>query len=167
MTMQPTDLAYLAGVVDADGYVTGTRSTRKGNTYFGAQVGITGSSREPHDLAASLFGGNVSAHRPGRDRAHYRTQYHWQVCGRRAVPIITALLPYLRIKTSRAVLVLQLQEDVDWIRACRLAHDDDPFPWMPAGWDPQPSLHALIDDIRDQSARSGRTWDEYPAEVAV
>ena len=45
--MRDVDLTYLAGVIDADGYVTATRSERKGRLYFGAQVGITGSRRQP------------------------------------------------------------------------------------------------------------------------
>lgn len=58
--MRDVDLAYLAGVIDADGYVTATRSERNGRLYFGAQVGITGSRRQPHDLASSIFGGRVT-----------------------------------------------------------------------------------------------------------
>ncbi|AQT78295.1 hypothetical protein B1R94_02170 [Mycolicibacterium litorale] len=162
---ESTALAYLAGVIDADGYVTATRSTHAGRQYFGAQIGITGSDRAPHDLAAQIFGGNVTSHQPNRLRAHHRVQFHWQRGGSGAVPIILAVLPYLRIKADRARLVLELQEQVDWIRAAR--GDDDPFPWMPAGYDPNPSLSALVDDIRACNARSnrlldGRTWDEYP-----
>lgn len=149
-----TDLAYLAGVIDADGYVTATRSTHKGRLYFGAQIGITGSDRAPHDLAATLFGGNVNCHRPNRLRAHHLPQFHWQRGGTGAPPIITAVLPYLRIKAERAHLVLELQEQVEWIRATR--SDDDPFPWMPAGYDPQTHLSELVDEIRSTSARAGR-----------
>ena len=149
---EPTDLAYLAGVIDADGYVTATRSTHGGRLYFGAQIGISGSDRAPHDLAAKLFGGNVNCHQPNRLRAHHRLQFHWQRGGVGAVPIITAVLPYLRIKADRARLVLELQEQVDWIRLTR--GDDDPFPWMPAGYDPVPALSTLVDEIRSQSARA-------------
>lgn len=151
-TANPADLAYLAGIVDADGYVTATMSTRRGTTYFGAQVGVTGSRREPHDLAASIFGGKVSAHSPGRGREHHRTQFHWQLGGRRAVPAITAVLPYLRIKHVRAELVLDLQEQVDLYRECDRALGG--VPWMSAGWDPTPSLRALVEDIRACGVRS-------------
>ncbi|WKW86689.1 hypothetical protein SEA_KARHDO_63 [Mycobacterium phage Karhdo] len=165
MQAEPTDLAYLAGVIDADGYVTATRSRHGGRQYFGAQIGITGSDRAPHDLAAHIFGGKVTSHRPNRSRAHHLTQFHWQRGGSGAVPVITAVLPYLRIKAGRASLVLELQEHVEWIRATR--GDDDPFPWMPAGYDPAPTLSALVDEIRSHSARAGReldgrTWDQYP-----
>lgn len=142
---EATDLAYLAGVIDADGYVTATRSVHSGRTYVGAQVGITGSRREPHDLAARLFGGTVSAHRPTRNPRHL-TQYHWQRGGRRAVPAIRAVLPYLRVKALRAQLVLDLQDEVDLLRMTRELGDF--APWMPAGWDPSPALSAAVDEIR-------------------
>lgn len=147
--MRDTDLAYLAGIVDADGYVTATRSVRRGAVYHGAQVGITGSRRQPHDLATSLFGGKVLAHSPGRGREHHRTQHHWQAGGDRAVPVIEALLPYLRVKAARARLVLDLQECLIERRACRL--NGDPFPWAPAGYDDTAMLDALVAEIREAS----------------
>lgn len=170
MSADPIQIAYLAGIIDADGYVTASRVQRKGRWYCAAQVGITGSSREPHDLAADIFGGNVTCHQPNRLRAHHRMQYHWQRNGTQAVPTITAVLPYLRIKADRARLVLELQEQVEWIRATR--GDDDPFPWMPAGYDPTNSLASLVEEIRSSNTRTGReldgrTWDQYPTpEVA-
>ena len=63
MTDQTT-LAYLAGMIDGDGYISITRSVRNGNEYFGPQVGIAGTRREPHDLAASIWGGVVSTYKP-------------------------------------------------------------------------------------------------------
>lgn len=160
-----TDMAYLAGIVDADGYVTASMTTRKGRTYFAAQVGVTGSCREPHDLAAELFGGNVSAHRPTGGREHHKLQFHWQLSGRGAVPVITALLPFLRVKQLRAQLVLELQNTVNEYRACRYLFGDSAPPWMPAGWDPTPGLRSQVEEIRGSVGRIP-TW-EYPARVPV
>lgn len=165
-----TDLAYLAGIVDADGYITATMSTRRGTTYFGAQIGITGSRREPHDLAAELFGGRVSSHDAQGERAHHKLQFHWQRGGRSAVEPITALLPYLRVKREQADLTLQLQERLEELRITREMGDF--APWMPAGWDPTPSLTRDVLAIRALHARrgrpanggelDGRTHDAYP-----
>lgn len=148
-----TDLAYLAGVVDADGFVTAAMRTRVGTTEFHAQVGITGSSREPHDLAAELFGGQVNMHRPSTRPGHLM-QFHWQRNGLQAVPVITALLPYLRIKAHRAALVLDLQEQILLIRAAREA--GDPAPWLPPGQDPTEGLPLFVAEIRDKHKRHGR-----------
>lgn len=149
------DLAYLAGIIDADGYVTATRSARKGVLYYGAQVGITGSRREPHDLAAAMFGGNVTAHSPGRDRSHHQTQFHWQRGGTKAAPIITALLPYLRIKLVRAQMVLDLQAALDVRREC-LRNGQDPYPEHGPDFDQTRTFDALVSDIRESSR--GRAW---------
>lgn len=81
--------------------------------------------------------------------------------GRTATIAGTARRPLLlRIKHDRAILVLDLQEQVDWIRDMR--GDDDPFPWQPPDFDPTPGLSALVDDIRSRHELDGRTWDEYP-----
>lgn len=158
-----TDMAYLAGIVDADGYVTATRSVRRGVPYYGAQIGITGSRREPHDLAAGIFGGRVSAHSPGGGRSHHLTQFHWQRGGRAAVPAIEELLPYLRVKRIRAEQVLELQAAVDE-RRLALAEGDDPYPWWGPDYDYTTTFDALVAEIRSSSR--GRTWDEYPQEVS-
>lgn len=154
--MSDVDLAYLAGVIDSDGYVTATRSERKGRLYFGAQIGITGSCRAPHDLAAALFGGNVNTHRPSRN-PNYKPQHHWQLGGRRAVPAIEAVLPYLRVKHARAELVLELQRDLDEAREFAA---EGGVPWLPVGYDRARGFSAQVDEIR---TLDGRTC---PARVA-
>lgn len=162
--MRDTDIAYLAGMIDADGYVTATSSQRGSRWYFGAQVGITGSRREPHDLASALFGGKVLEHEPTGERTHHRVQYHWQRGGKTAVPVIEAVLPYLRVKAVQAQLALDLQQEL--LEAS--TDSDDPFPWTPAGYDPTPGRLAVVADIRALHARRGqpgRTWDGYPQAV--
>lgn len=61
-------------VVDAGewtGFITINRSTRKGRTYFGAVIGVSGTRRQPHDLAASLWGGTVWLYTP-KDPTQWR-----------------------------------------------------------------------------------------------
>ncbi len=172
--MQPetTTLAYLAGVIDSDGYVTAARSIHKGRLYYGAGVGIAGTDRQPHDLAASIFGGNVRRYLPKGDRSHHKPQFQWQRYGESARPVLEAVLPYLLVKRVRATLALELQ---DLLIESRLPDEADPFPWAPAGWDPESSLDVLVSEIRERQCRTrvgkkaagrlldGRTWDDYPA----
>lgn len=158
--MRDVDLAYLAGMIDADGYITATMSTRSGTTYFGAQVGITGSRREPHDLAASLFGGNVTRHHPAGDRSHHRTQYHWQMGGRRAVPVIAAVQPHLRVKVAQAELAIHLQARADELSAARLS--GDPAPWLLPGDRGDAGLRLLVEEIRAHHARRGQPATTHP-----
>lgn len=162
---EPTVLAYLAGVIDSDGFITASSSVRKGRVYTAPRIGISGTRREPHDLAASIYGGTVRAYEPKGDRAHHRTQYQWVLEGDSAALVIAALLPYLLVKQRQAELGLQLQEAREEARAART--EDDPYPWAPAGYDPTPSMVALAEDVRALNVRGrhldGQTWDEFPS----
>ncbi|AHH20775.1 hypothetical protein NONO_c59990 [Nocardia nova SH22a] len=130
--LPPIDLAYLAGMIDADGYIGANISRTK--RYVGATVGITGCRREPHDLAVQLFGGQVSTYLPKHDRAGHRPQHHWQRTGQQTVPVITAVLPYLRVKRDQAYAALELQERVAERRLERTS--EDPYPWFGPDYDP-------------------------------
>jgi hypothetical protein len=133
-----TEAAYLAGMIDGDGYITIHRSVRKGVVYHAPMVGIAGTRREPHDLAASMFGGRIHCYAPKNPR--HRPQFQWCRQGASAVPVIQAVAPYLLIKTEHAWLALELWQHVQQGRS------DDPFPWHNAGWDPRPER----DDMRQQ-----------------
>jgi len=167
-TTEPITLAYLAGVIDSDGYITIHRSGRNGASYFAARIGIAGTRRQPHDLAASLWGGNVSCYLP-KNPLH-RKQFQWSRTGDAAYTAITAIRPYLRIKEEQARLALELQEHI-WA-----GRDDDPYPWMPSDYDwrvlcEELRAEVVIELNQDRRAasrvRDGRTWDEYPTADAV
>lgn len=155
MTDQIT-LAYLAGVIDSDGYITINRSTRQGVTYFGAVIGVSGTRRQPHDLAASLWGGTVRLYVPANPR--HRGQFQWSRTGAAAAAAILDVQPYLRVKAEQAHIALELHEHTLFGR------DEDPFPWMLPGYDPQPQREELVAEMRslNQSRSAGRTWDQYP-----
>lgn len=168
-----TTLAYLAGMIDGDGYITITRSERRGREYFGAQVGIAGTRREPHDLAASLWGGRVCAYTP-KNPAH-RVQFQWQRMGAAAVPVIEALQPYLMIKKDHAALALELAEHLDEMRS------EDAFPWFSPDYDPVVAMRRMRDEMIDLNQSRSRSrpllaagrlldgvqHDGYPEVIAV
>jgi hypothetical protein len=166
MQPEPTVLAYLAGIFDADGYITINRSVRKGRVYHGPQVGIAGTRRQPHDLAASIWGGNINRYVPKNPR--HRPQYQWTRQGASAIVVIEAIRPYLLVKADQAALAIDLWDDI------QDGKDDDPFPWAVAGYDPVPSRDALRKDVMalNQSRNrgsvaagrtlDGRTHDEWP-----
>jgi hypothetical protein len=132
-------LAYLAGMIDGDGYITITRSVRAGREYFAPQVGIAGTRREPHDLAASLWGGRVSAYHP-KNPTH-RVQFQWQRMGAAAVPVIEALQPFLLVKKDHAALALELAEHLADTK------DDDAFPWFSSDYDPIAAMRRMRDEM--------------------
>jgi hypothetical protein len=162
---EPTTLAYLAGVIDSDGYITVQRSTHAGRLYFGAKIGIAGTRRQPHDLAASLWGGKVGLYVPRNPR--HRAQFQWSRAGEAAAVAIEAVLPYLRVKVDQAHLALALHEHVTFGRS------EDPYPWFGPDYDALSDLHEMkvemegLNQSRKTAGRQldGRTWDECSREV--
>lgn len=141
-------LAYLAGIIDADGYITVQRSVHKGSPYFGAKIGIAGTSREPHDLAASLWGGTVSCYHP-KNPSH-KPQFQWSRSGRAAALIIEDLRPFLRIKTAQAEIAIDVEAHVEEGRG------DDPYPHLSSGYDPTPFLTARFLEVKNLNCRQPR-----------
>ncbi|MBM2293777.1 hypothetical protein JQX09_17760 [Sulfitobacter pseudonitzschiae] len=166
--VEATTLAYLAGVFDSDGYITINRSERKGVLYFGPQIGISGTRPQPHNLAASIWGGKVSRYEPKNPR--HRAQYQWSRQGAAAIPIIEAVLPYLLIKEDHALLAIDLWENV---QEC---NGDDPFPWFGPDYDPLSEREAMrgemidINQSRNRVGKKragrlldGREWNGVPS----
>lgn len=186
MQLEPTTLAYLAGMIDADGYITIHRSSRqRQGVYHAPQIGIAGTRREPHDLAASIWGGNVGFYQPADPR--HLGQYQWSRQGAAAVPVIEAVRPYLLIKRAQADLALDLWMHLEEGRGTT----DDPFPRFRADYDAIAARDAMRSEMIDLNlSRSrlrapddpaanrtamrpvgkkaagrvldGRTWDEMP-----
>lgn len=153
---EATILAYLAGMIDADGYITIQRSAHAGRRYYGAKIGIAGTRREPHDLAASLWGGSVGRYVPANTR--HRPQFQWTRSGEAAVIAIAAIQPYLLIKADNARVALQLHDHMIEGR------HDDPFPWFPPDYDPSDHREYLVAEMRllNQSRARAREHMEYP-----
>lgn len=101
-----TNLAYLAGIIDADGYVSCEKKNYKGRMYCGPIIGISGTDSEPHELAHSFWGGSLTSHRP--KNVNHRLQFNWRVGGLRAATALKGLEPYLLIKKKQALLALEM-----------------------------------------------------------
>jgi hypothetical protein len=160
-----TSLAYIAGMIDGDGYITINRSVRAGRVYHAPQVGIAGTRREPHDLASSLWGGKVSRHLP-KNPAH-RPQFQWSRQGEAAAIILRAILPFLLVKVEHAWLALELWDHIEEGKS------DDPFPWFGPSFDPSTQRDDMrnqmidLNQSRNRARRAGRhldgrTHDEFP-----
>lgn len=170
MRHEATTLAYLAGMIDGDGYITINQSRHGSSMYFGPQVGIAGTRREPHDLAASIWGGKVGVHHP---RNGNRPQFQWSRQGSSAVPIIEAIRPFLLVKREQADLALELWHLTEDMRNTR----DDPFPWFGPGYDPITACADLrtemigLNQSRNRVGKKaagrlldGREWNEVPGD---
>lgn len=113
--------AYLAGIIDGEGYVGIKRSTwgmrnrtDVKNPIYSERVGIKMSTKEPLDLFKANFGGSLC-----RDKKIYQSKtgfktnkvmYVYLATDRIAVKILEATLPYLIIKKRQAKLTLKLRK---------------------------------------------------------
>lgn len=111
------ELAYLAGVMDSDGWFTIKREDRQAPsgsrwvTY--SEIAGCGQVRpEAVELLHRGFGGAI---RERRREGHptWQPMYYWLCQGRAAAELAAALSPYLRIKREHAALLLDLRASKD------------------------------------------------------
>lgn len=106
--------AYLAGVIDSDGYISIKRSTyhartqgKDWNPAYQEVVGIKQVAPEAIDMLHATFGGYRGMQAPNTKNGH--PLHSWQVTNRQAAALLAALRPHLRIKTRQADLALALR----------------------------------------------------------
>lgn len=148
-THEPLILSYLAGMIDADGYISIQRSQHGKFQYFGPKLGIAGTRREPHDLASSLWGGKVSIYYP--ENPQHLPQYQWSRQGLVAARAIEEILPYLRIKTDQALSALELWTLLQDAKA------EDPFPWFGSDFKYLDRANALKEEVIDLNRARNRS----------
>jgi hypothetical protein len=136
---------------------------------FGPVIGIAGTRREPHDLAASVWGGKVSRYVP--KNPHHLPQFQWSRYGAAAIGAINDVYPFLRIKSDQADVVLELWALLEDRRLTK----EDPFPWFGPDFDPAEQASRLADECaalnqwrrrlgKKAAGRllDGREWNEMP-----
>ena len=105
----PEELAYLAGVIDSDGWISVCRESRANKGWrecFRVALGIKQKEDAAVALAHALFGGYRGLGRTGNDVG----MHGWTVSGKVAVLVLDQLLPHLRIKRHKAVLILEYRD---------------------------------------------------------
>lgn len=113
MALEPTDLAYAAGVIDGEGCIQihRSRNNRNGRSYYGGHVSVFMCDRQATDLLHAMFGGSLihigsRSHRPA-----CRPGVKWVKAGRGSADVCRVLLPYLRVKREQASLVVEYYSD--------------------------------------------------------
>jgi hypothetical protein len=113
------ELAYAAGIVDGEGCIilyksnntTSQPKLRKpGDVRYRYKVQVKMVDPEAVTLFMEIFGGSIYMQYP-KSRANF-PQYTWLACERRAASCIKQILPYLRIKKARGVLLLNFCENI-------------------------------------------------------
>ena len=109
-------LAYLAGVLDSDGFITIRKHV--GNPEFPSSVtfsecvGVGQTSDAAVMLFAERWGGNVKI-RTRPTEGDWRPMYYWVITNKKAAQCVRDLRPWLRVKARQADLVLALRVSKD------------------------------------------------------
>ena len=170
----PLEIAYLAGVIDSDGYIVVQRA-RKANTgraqpnvYYSIKVGIAGTRTPPHELAKAIFGGNIQRYQP-KNPAH-RAQFQWQISGPVAAAALFIPKPHLRVKCEQAEIAIDFQNMIERHVKIQRATQTPPYRVTPEMQVERAALWEKMGPL-NQSRRAGRlldgrTHDEMPTRSA-
>lgn len=105
----PTVLAYMAGVLDSDGYIGVHKSDYAmrvrgdaGQVIYSPRVQLKQVDTEAVDLFHETFGGYRTVNAPSRNATNGKPLNVWSVHSAACAPVLRAVLPHLRIKADRA-----------------------------------------------------------------
>lgn len=97
--MEPTTLAYLAGLLDGEGCITASPN----GSYYWLGVRISNTDLGLADWLQTTLGGTVNVWQPSGRR---RRVFNWLLSGQRAADFLEQVSPYLIIKRRQAELWL-------------------------------------------------------------
>ena len=111
--MKNTDIAYIAGIVDGEGYVGFKRTTPnvtngRASGGYSETIQVRMVDEPAIRFLAETLGGSYYREKPHCNNG--RPLYCYQATNRSAAGIIKTLLPYLRVKSEQARIVLALTE---------------------------------------------------------
>lgn len=93
MDLSETDRAWLAGLLEGEGYFGTVNNTVKGKVYRYPRVGVTMTDRDVIERVAALFGTSVYAVKPGPQSN--LTSYRFTLVGSRAANLMEMLRPWM------------------------------------------------------------------------
>jgi hypothetical protein len=110
--MDDITAAYLAGVMDSDGWFTIKRhaaNSRYGQSFtYSESAGCGQTSPEAVELLCDTFGGVVKV-RTRKTTGDWKPMHYWAVTNRIAADVAATLRPFLRIKPEHADLLIGLR----------------------------------------------------------
>ena len=109
--MKRTDLAYLAGIVDGEGYIGISADHRNRNPdrpCWRLRVVVTNTNEWlMHHLKFSIGGGTIRLR-----NGNLMPCYQWSIERGKAAEFLKLILPYLRLKKPQAELAIKFQASV-------------------------------------------------------
>lgn len=102
-----TELAWAAGFIDGEAAITLTYSPDW--NYTGLVLRVTQSDQRPLARLVEMFGGQVRGHFSGV--LARRSHFIWMLTGPKALAVMEAVRPYLRVKDKHADVALAFGRD--------------------------------------------------------
>ena len=108
--MKKTDLAYMAGIFDGEGCICIGKHQKKKtwNPTYSLKVNLVMCNPYIPNLFCFTFGGIVYERK--RHERHL-SEWNWQLNSAKAIPFLTVLLPYLKLKRDEARLAIEFQKN--------------------------------------------------------
>jgi hypothetical protein len=104
--IREADLAYVAGIVDADGCIRVEKLKNNGRsrdgTSYAAFIAVQQVEPQAVELAKAIFGGYLITVKPTPKMPNARTMLRWTAKSQVAARALVLLCPYLRIKRPQA-----------------------------------------------------------------
>jgi hypothetical protein len=104
----PTEIAYLAGIIDGEGCFAMHR--RRGTHIFGTQLQIGNTDVRMLHWVREHFGGSVKFEK--RSQSHHKPMWRWASATSELESITRAVLPFLIVKREQAELFLAYRATV-------------------------------------------------------
>jgi len=111
-------IAYVAGVMDSDGWFTIHRSLNKEghvNPTYSPSVGLNQSRKEAIEFFISLYGGKMGVidFSNTTNRFSRKPLYVWKISKTKMLPFLTDIRSYLQIKGKDCELITKLRKHID------------------------------------------------------
>ena len=106
-----TEISYLAGIIDGEGYIGIDSSYKRKNKPHNYQVriGIANTNIKLLNWVKSIFGGWVG--KKGKPKkSNHKQSYEWRLQAKKAEEIIKMIYPYLIIKKEQATIALKFRD---------------------------------------------------------
>lgn len=112
--VEPTELAYIAGIFDGEGGIQLARNTSGRGTCQEAKLSLKVTITNAHlDMllrVQELFGGSINSRKWLSKRSAWSEVYDWVLCGKKAAVFLNAIREFTKIKLPQVEAVLVFAE---------------------------------------------------------
>jgi len=126
--MERTDLAYMAGIVDGEGFIGIDSCCKRKNkpSAYQLRVGVVNTNRELLEWIKENFEGSVSSRGKPTSIKH-KQSYQWRVEAKKAGKLLRLIRPYLIIKREQANIGLEFRATYEKMKGVLYTHRNGRF----------------------------------------